>query len=307
MKITWRGVIPAITTRFHQDYSIDHAFFADHCRSLVDAGCVGLITPGSLGESATLSFQEKIALLETAVHAVGDRVPVICGVAALSTAEAVRLAYTAQSAGCSGLMVLPPYVYSTDWREMKAHVATVIASTSLPTILYNNPPAYSTDFLPEQIAELARENANLEAVKESSADVRRITALRVLLQGRLELLAGVDDCIVESIQAGAVGWVAGLANAFPKEAVALFDLAMQVHAGKKDATSIDPLYTWFLPLLRLDTGAKFVQYIKLAQEMAGAGSARVRAPRLELADAELETTKRIIQHALDTRPSFPRS
>ncbi|HEY5002192.1 MAG TPA: dihydrodipicolinate synthase family protein, partial [Ktedonobacteraceae bacterium] len=115
MKITWRGVIPAITTRFHQDYSIDHTFFADHCRSLVDAGCVGLITPGSLGESATLSFQEKVALLETAVRAVGDRVPVICGVAALSTAEAVRLAYTAQAAGCSGLMVLPPYVYSTDW------------------------------------------------------------------------------------------------------------------------------------------------------------------------------------------------
>ena len=168
---------------------------------------MGLVTPGSLGESATLSFEEKVVLLETAIHAVGDRVPVIAGVAALSTSEAVRLARVAQEVGCSGLMVLPPYVYSTDWREMKAHVSTIISSSTLPTMLYNNPPAYTTDFLPEQIAELAQEHANLEAIKESSADVRRITALRALLHDRLELLVGVDDCIVEGIQAGAVGWI----------------------------------------------------------------------------------------------------
>ncbi len=302
MKVNWRGVIPAITTRFNEDYSIDHTFFAEHCRWLVDAGCVGLVTPGSLGESATLSFEEKVVLLETAVNAVGKRVPIIAGIASLSTAEAVRLVHSAEAVGCSGLMVLPPYVYSTDWREMKAHVATIIASTTLPTMLYNNPPAYTTDFLPGQIAELASENANLESVKESSADVRRITALHVLLQDRLELLAGVDDCIVEAIQAGAVGWIAGLANAFPKESVALFELAMQIRKGDAAATSIEPLYTWFLPLLRMDTGPKFVQLIKLAQEMVGMGSARVRAPRLELAGAEREEARRVIHYALANRP-----
>jgi 1-pyrroline-4-hydroxy-2-carboxylate deaminase len=304
MKVDWRGVIPAITTRFNEDYSIDHVFFAEHCRWLVDAGCIGLVPLGSLGEGATQSFEEKVALLETALGAVGDRVPVIPGIASLSTNEAVRLAQAAESAGCSGLMVLPPYIYSTDWREMKAHVATVISSTTLPVILYNNPVAYKTDFLPEQVAELAQEHANLVAVKESSTDVRRVTALRALLQDRLELLVGVDDAIVEGIQAGAVGWIAGLVNAFPVESVALFRLARQVREGQGDRASLDALYNWFLPLLRMDTVPKFVQLIKLVQERVGMGSARVRPPRLELVGDELEQAQRTITNALEQRPAI---
>lgn len=302
MHINWRGVIPAITTRFNPDYSIDHAFFAQHCRQLVDAGCVGLVPLGSLGEGATMSFEEKVAVLKTALEAVGAQVPIIPGIASLSTAEAIQLARDAETAGCSGLMVLPPYVYSSDWREMKAHVTAVIRATSLPIMLYNNPPAYKTDFLPEQIVELVQENANLVAVKESSTDVRRVTALRALLGDRLEILVGVDDCIVEGMQAGAVGWIAGLVNAFPAESVALFELARQVHAGQGDADQLAELYKWFLPLLRMDTVPKFVQLIKLAQEMVGIGSARVRGPRLELAGEELIEAREIIQHALDHRP-----
>ena len=304
MKVNWRGVIPAITTPFNEDYSIDYAFFAEHCRWLVDAGCVGLVALGSLGEGATLSFQEKIALLETAVNAVGSRVPIISGIAALSTAEAVNLAHAAEATGCSGLMVLPPYVYSTDWREMKAHVQTVIDSTLLPTMLYNNPLAYKTDFLPEHIAELARENANLEAVKESSADIRRIAAIRALVGEHLEILVGVDDCIVEGIQAGAVGWIAGLVNAFPRESVVLFDLAMHVREGHGDRAEIEALYNWFLPLLRMDTVPKFVQLIKLAQKMVGMGSARVRPPRLELVGDEFDNARRIIRYALERHPDI---
>lgn len=302
MKINWRGVIPAITTRFNEDYSVDHTFFAEHCRWLVDAGCIGLVPLGSLGEGATLDAEEKIALLQTAVEAVGQRVPIIPGIAALSTAEAVRLARAAEAVGCSGLMVLPPYVYSTDWREMKAHVEAVIRSTKLPVMLYNNPVSYKTDFLPEHIAELAQENANLEAVKESSADVRRVTALRALLHDRLELLVGVDDAIVEGIQAGAIGWIAGLVNAFPAESVALFRLAMQTREGKAERTRLEALYSWFLPLLRMDTVPRFVQLIKLAQEMVGMGSARVRAPRLVLVGTELEQARLTIEHALANRP-----
>lgn len=304
MNINWRGVIPAITTSFNEDYSIDHAFFAEHCRWLVDAGCTGLVPLGSLGEGATMSFDEKLAVLETALNAVGERVPIIPGIASLSTAEAVRLAQAAESAGCSGLMVLPPYVYSTDWREMKAHVEAVIRATSLPILLYNNPPAYKTDFLPEQIAELAQENANLVAVKESSTDARRVTAIRALIGERLEILVGVDDCIVEGIQAGAVGWIAGLVNAFPRESVELFNLAMQVREGNGNRARLEALYTWFLPLLRMDTVPKFVQLIKLAQEMVGMGSARVRAPRLELSGPELEQARGVIRHALAYRANF---
>lgn len=304
MKLNWRGVIPAITTPFNANGSIDHTFFAEHCRWLIDAGCIGLVPLGSLGEGATLTFNEKVALLETAVQAVGDRVPIIPGIAALSTADAVQLAQAAQEVGCSGLMVLPPYVYSTDWREMKAHVSTVIAATDLPVMLYNNPIAYRTDFVADQIAELAHEHSNLEAVKESSADVRRVTALRALLGDRLEILVGVDDAIVEGIAAGAIGWIAGLVNAFPRESVELFNLALQVRDGTGDRAKLDALYHWFLPLLRLDTVPKFVQLIKLTQEYVGMGSARVRGPRLELVGTELEAATQVIRHALDHRPQI---
>jgi 4-hydroxy-tetrahydrodipicolinate synthase len=296
-------VIPAITTPFKEDLSIDHEFLARHCRMLVDAGCTGIVPHGSLGESATLSLDEKKAVVATAVRAVGDRVPLIPGIAALSTADAVRLARAAAEAGASGLMILPPYAYSTDWREMKAHVSAVLRATDLPAMLYNNPIAYKTDFLPDQIAELAAEHLNLAAVKESSADVRRIMAIRAIVGSRLEILVGVDDGIVEGVFAGAVGWIAGLVDAFPAESVALFRLAEQVRDGTGDRAELEALYTWFLPLLRLDVVPKFVQLIKLAQEMTGTGNARVRPPRLSLAGQELEDARRIIQQALDRRPA----
>jgi 4-hydroxy-tetrahydrodipicolinate synthase len=233
------------------------------------------------------------------VKAAGNRAAVISGVAAISTDEGVALAKTAADAGCGGLMVLPPYVYSTDWREMKNHVATVIRATALPCMLYNNPIAYKTDFLPAQIAELAGELRNLVAVKESSADIRRIAAIRTLLGNRLHILVGVDDMIVEGIAAGATGWIAGLVNAYPRESVALFDMAI---AGKHQ--ELRPLYEWFLPLLRLDTVPKFVQLIKLVQENVGMGASRVRAPRLPLEGDELAAAQKIIRHAIATRPEL---
>ncbi len=294
----WQGVIPAMTTAFREDLSVDHDFVGKHAAWLVEAGCTGVVALGSLGEGATLTEAEKTVVLKTCVQALGGRAPVVAGVSALSTAEAVRLSKTAADAGCRGLMVLPPYVYSTDWREMKAHVAAVLRATPLSCMLYNNPVAYRTDFLPQHIAELAGEHANLAAVKESSADVRRVTALRALLGERLRLLVGVDDLIVEGVAAGAVGWIAGLVNAFPRESVALFE-----GARRGPSEQVRKLYEWFLPLLRLDTVPKFVQMIKLAQAAVGMGSARVRPPRLELIGDELRETQAVIQTALARRES----
>jgi 4-hydroxy-tetrahydrodipicolinate synthase len=268
-----------------------------HCRWMIDSGCTGVVALGSLGEAATLHFDEKKHILRVCLEALKDRAPVIAGISALSTAEAVSVAHAAEAAGCSGLMVLPPYVYVGDWREMKAHVSAVFAATRLPCMLYNNPVAYTVDFLPEHIQELAQEHENLEAVKESSADVRRVMALRALLGDRLKILVGVDDAIVESIGAGAVGWIAGLVNAFPAESVELFNVASKDGAG-----AVLELYRWFLPLLRMDTVPKFVQLIKLAQEEVGMGSSRVRPPRLPLSGSELEQTREVIREALAQRP-----
>jgi 4-hydroxy-tetrahydrodipicolinate synthase len=298
MSVDWRGIFPAITTPFAEDGAVDHALLARHARWLVDAGGAGIIPLGSLGEGATLRPDEKQAVLETLVAAVGARVPVIAGVAALATEEAVRLALAAERAGCRGLMVLPPYVYSTDAREMHAHVVAVFDATPLPCMLYNNPVAYRTDFTPDQIALLAGRHANLAAVKESSGDVRRVTALRALLGGRLAIAIGVDDLVVEAVDAGAVAWVAGLVNAFPRESVALFELARRGAAERERALA---LYRWFLPLLRMDTVPRFVQLIKLVQERVGMGNARVRPPRLELDGAERAEAEATIAAALASR------
>jgi len=297
--MNWKGVIPAITTNLKADLSVDHDAFAAHCRWMIESGCTGLVCCGSLGEAQTLGFDEKIAVLRTAVAAVGGQVPVALGIASLSTREAVALARAAEQAGAKGLMVLPPYVYSSDWREMKVYVGAIIAATPLSCMLYNNPPAYKTDFLPEQIAELAATHANLHAVKESSGDTRRVTAIRAAVGRRLKILVGMDDAIVEGIYAGAEGWIAGLVNAFPDESVLLFDLA-----SRGDKPRAAELYAWFLPLLRLDTVPKFVQHIKWLQAELGKGTTYVRPPRLELAGADLEMTQAVLARALKARPKL---
>ncbi len=291
--MNWKGVIPAITTNLAADLTVDHAALAVHCRWMIDSGCTGLVVGGSLGEAATLSFEEKITIVRTSVAAVAGRAPVVLGIASLSTLEAVALAKAGEQAGAQGLMVLPPYVYSSDWREMKTHVSAVIAATKLSCLLYNNPPAYKTDFLPEQIAELARLHPNLHAVKESSGDTRRVTAIQAAVGPRLAVLVGMDDAIVEGIYAGAVGWIAGLVNAFPVESVALFNLASRGEKARAAA-----LYAWFLPLLRLDTVPKFVQLIKWVQAEVGRGTPYVRAPRLALAGPDLAAARAVLTAAL---------
>jgi 1-pyrroline-4-hydroxy-2-carboxylate deaminase len=295
--MNWKGVMPAITTGFTQDLAVDHAFMAEHCNWLLDNGCTGIVALGSLGEGATLTFDEKLAILRTCVKALRGRGPVVASISALTTSEAVALSKAAADLGCDGLMVLPPYVYQGDWHEMKAHVAAIFSATPLSCMLYNNPIAYGTDFLPEQILELANEHENLEAVKESSTDARRVSAIRALLNRRLQISVGVDDAVLEAIGVGATGWVAGLANALPRESVDLFNCGM---SGESDKAF--ELYRWFLPLLRMDTVPNFVQLIKLVQAEVGIGSARVRPPRLELTGNELNQITKIIRDALSARP-----
>jgi 4-hydroxy-tetrahydrodipicolinate synthase len=266
---------------------------------LLDAGCTGIVPLGSLGEGATLSFDEKVQILSTCVGAVKGRAPVVASISALATSEAVALAKAAADAGCDALMVLPPYVYQGDWREMKTHVQAVFQATPLSCMLYNNPVAYGTDFIPEQIQELAAECESFESVKESSTDARRVSAIRALLGDRLEVFVGVDDAIIEGIGVGAKGWIAGLANALPRESVELFNYAINCEHEKAFE-----LYRWFLPLLRMDTVPEFVQLIKLVQAEVGIGNARVRPPRLELAGNKLREIQNTIKETLRTRPQL---
>jgi 4-hydroxy-tetrahydrodipicolinate synthase len=293
----WQGVFPAITTPFREDLSVDLDSLASLVDAMVRSGCRGLVPLGSLGESATLDLDEKGAILDACRRALAGRAPLVAGVAALSTAQAVSVARLAREKGCDGLMMLPPWVYRPDRREAAAHFSAVLSATPLPCMLYNNPIAYGTDVSAEELAELAARHPNLEAVKESSGDVRRITEIRALLNSRLAIFVGVDDLILEGIAAGAVGWIAGLVNALPRESVRLFELASRGETREARA-----LYEWFLPLLRLDVVPKFVQLIKLVQQETGTGSERVRPPRLPLAGEERDAALSLIRERLSSRP-----
>ncbi len=295
----WHGVMPAMTTAFLPSGEVDHPFMARHARWMLANGCTAIVALGSLGEAATLQHAEKLAILHTLVGL--KQAPIVAAISALSTAEAVRLARDAEAAGCQGLMILPPYVYVGDWRETRAHMAAILEATPLSCMLYNNPIAYRTDFLPEQVDELAASHPNLHAVKESSSDVRRASAIRAILGDRMQVCVGVDDAIVEGVAAGAVGWVAGLVNAFPAESVELFELA----TSRRDRETF-ALLRWFLPLLRMDTVPKFVQLIKWVQGEVGVGSEQVRAPRMTIEGAERESASAVLARAVSNRPALTR-
>jgi 4-hydroxy-tetrahydrodipicolinate synthase len=291
----FRSVLPAITTPFDASDAVDHAALRAHARWLLDSGCAGLVPLGSLGEGAALSFDEKVAILRTLVGVAGPA-PVLPGIGAAATSEAVALARKAAEAGCRGLMVLPPYVHRGPAGEAEAHVAAVFAATELPCMLYNNPQAYGTDFTPAQIEAMAARHDTLVAVKESSGDCRRVTAIRAACGDRIDVLVGLDDMVLEGVAAGAVGWVAGLVNALPRESVLLFERA---RAGDGSA---EALYRSFLPLLRLDTVPEFVQAIKLVQQEVGHGDERVRPPRLPLDGPARLAVVSTLRRAQEQRP-----
>jgi dihydrodipicolinate synthase/N-acetylneuraminate lyase len=296
MKVTWRGVFPAVCTQFHADYSLNVPGTLAHLDAQLAAGIHGVVMMGSVGENTTLDAAEKRELLKATVAHVGKKAPVLTGVAEYTTAGACRWAAEAAKLGADGLMVLPPMVYTTDRREAIAHFRAVAKASDLPIMVYNNPPAYRVDITPEMFAELADE-PKFACIKESSDNPRRITDIVNLTKDRYVLFAGVDDLFLECMMLGAVGWVSGLVNAFPRENRMIWDLAS---AGKWNEAR--EIYRWYTPLLHLDTHVKLVQYIKLASAECGYGTELCRPPRLPLVGEERERILKIIRNAIATRP-----
>lgn len=299
MSISWRGVFPAVTTKFDSSGRLDTDAMARHIDWQINAGVHGVIVLGTLGENAVLSAEEKIEVVKLAVEAADSRVPIVATVAETTTDGACDFARNAAAAGAEGFMVLPGMLYVSDSRETMTHFRAVARATDLPIMIYNNPVSYRVDITPEMFAELADE-PNFKAIKESSDDVRRITDIRNLTGDRYEIFTGVDDLAFESLVLGAVGWVAGLVCAFPKETVAIYELVQQGRINEAR-----DIYRWFMPLLHLDVSTKLVQNIKLAEAMVGCGTEYVRAPRLILAGEERERAETIIRTALENRPELP--
>ncbi len=298
--VDWKGVFPALTTQFRADQSLDIEATMTHVERMIAAGCHGLIVLGTVGENVQLESEEKRAVVSAAIKATAGRVPVLSGVAETSTALACRYAGDCRKLDLDGLMILPAMVYTSDPRETIAHFRAVARAGELPAMIYNNPVSYGVDITPTMLAELSDEPM-LVALKESSDDVRRVTDVINAVGDRYILFCGVDNLYLESALLGASGWVAGLVNAFPDETVKLYELAQAKRWEEARA-----LYRWFMPLLHLDTSVKLVQYIKLAQAMAGLGTEMVRQPRLPLAGREREEVSQIIRRAIESRPKLGR-
>lgn len=296
--MNWKGVFPAVTTKFHADGSLDMDLFFKNLDYQLESGVHGIILGGTLGESSVLSQEEKITLTAETCKYLKGKVPVILNIAEGATQDALFWAKKAEELGASGLMILPPMRYGADAREVVTYFKTVANSTKLPMMIYNNPVDYKTLVTLDMFAELA-DCPNIQAVKESTRDISNVTRMINRFGNRFQILCGVDTLAMEELLMGAVGWVAGLVCAFPKETVTIFNL---IQAGENEKAR--EIYRWFLPLLELDIHPKLVQYIKLAEQHCGIGSEHVRAPRLTLIGEERERIEGIIKEGLAKRPKL---
>jgi 4-hydroxy-tetrahydrodipicolinate synthase len=299
MQFEWKGVMPALTTKFTLSDTLDMELFEKNLALQIEAGVSGIILGGSLGESSVLTNTEKEQLVKAALQQLSGKQPVILNIAEGNTSVALEQVRLAEKWGVQGLMLLPPMRYKADDAETVAYFTTIARSTELPIMIYNNPVDYKINVTLDMFEQLAVCN-NIGAIKESTRDVTNVTRLINRFGDRYKILCGVDPLALEELVTGAVGWVAGLVCAFPRETVALYAL---VKAGKiQEAVQ---LYRWFMPLLELDIHPKLVQYIKLAEQLAGVGTEWVRAPRLILQGEERSAVTQVIQQALNTRPILP--
>ncbi|MBV7486501.1 dihydrodipicolinate synthase family protein [Bordetella sp. BOR01] len=297
----WTGIFPAITTKFHADESIDAAGTTKHIDFQIRNGIHGVVTCGSLGEASTLSLEEKLDVTRIALEAADGRVPVLANVSETSTRDALRYIDGANKLGVAGFMVMPSVIYVADAREAMQNVRAMAEAAQKPVMVYNNPVAYRVDLKPEHMLELA-DCKWVEAIKESTGDIRRVTDLRNALGDRYQIFMGVDDLAYEGLAVGCDGLLAGVGCAFPRETVALFDL---MKAG--EFAEALALYQWMTPLLHLDVSTKLVQNLKLIDALVGVGSEHVRRPRLPLVGEERAYVESVVKKALAGRPEQYRS
>ena len=300
-RVSWQGVFPAVTVQYRDDpaLSVDVDATAAVVARLVRDGVAGLVINGTVGENCSLTRTEKLDVLEAAIAAAAGRVPVLCGIAEYTSAFAIDIGRDVARLGADGIMLMPAMVYAAKPFETVHHFRSVATALDLPVMIYNNPPIYRTDVTPEMLAEL-QDVATIVAFKESSGDTRRFTDLINAVGDRFALFAGLDDVVLESVLVGAVGWVSGLSNAFPREGETMFRLARE---GRHDAALA--IYRWFLPLLHLDARSDLVQCIKLCEHLLGRGTHLTRPPRMPLEAATRTMVERLVADALATRPELP--
>ncbi len=261
-----RGVIVATTLAFKPDESapgglaVDYERFGEHVDMLMNNGCHGVGPNGSLGEYSSLSDDERAKVIEVAVDAMAGRGVVVAGAHGAGWHQAQGWAQRAQDAGADAVLLLPPTMYRANDDEVVEHYRQV-AKVGLPIMAYNNPIDTKVDLVPSLVAQIA-EFPEVVAIKEFSGDVRRVFEIKELCD--IDVIAGADDVLFELLVDGAVGWFAGYPNAFPREAVDLYNLCM---AG--EYAQARSLYEQLVAVFRWDSRTEFVQAIKLSMDICG--------------------------------------
>ncbi|TIP18347.1 dihydrodipicolinate synthase family protein [Mesorhizobium sp.] len=288
----WTGVFPAVTTKLNERGDLDLPATQSSIDRLIRSGVSGIIVLPMLGENASLTVDEKERVIRAAREVVDGRVPLLSGLAEISSDSAVQTARKFQSFGAEGLMAFPSIAYKSDARETSAWYRNLAAGCDLPIMIYNNPIAYGVDVTPEILRTL-EDVDQIVCIKEETGDIRRVTDLYNAFGDRFAVFCGVDDLILESLALGVTGWVSGMTNAWPEECVRIFDLGRT----EKFAEARE-LYRIMTPAFHLDTSVKLVQYIKLAEHLVCGAPEWTRAPRLPLVGEERERVVSIINQTI---------
>jgi 4-hydroxy-tetrahydrodipicolinate synthase len=290
------GVVVATTLAFREDPSapaglaVDYDRFAEHVDFLMQNGCRGVGPNGSLGEYSSLTDEERRRVIQVAVEAVDGRGIVIAGAHGVGSHQARKWAELAREDGADGVLLLPPTLYRANEREVISHFEEV-AKAGLPIMAYNNPYDTKVDLVPSLVAKLA-EIPEVVAIKEFSGDVRRVYEIKELCD--IDIIAGADDVLFELMVNGAVGWFAGYPNAFPRQAVELYDLLIE---GRwREARN---LYEQLVAVFRWDSRTEFVQAIKLSMDICGNSyGGPTRPPRGPLTDEQAAQVRADTDRAL---------
>jgi 4-hydroxy-tetrahydrodipicolinate synthase len=219
------GVFPALVTPFDTRTAIDHDQLRSEVRRLEAAGVAGVVPAGSTGESATLSHDEHIEVIETAVDAV-ESIPVIAGSGSNSTDEALALSQRAADAGADGLLLISPYYNRPEQSGILEHYEAIADAVELPQVVYNVPGRTGSNIHPETVSMLAT-HPNIVGYKAASADVAQISeVVRRTADLPFQVLSGDDPLTLPLCAIGATGVISVVANVEPARTVALVDAAL---------------------------------------------------------------------------------
>ncbi len=283
-------MLVAVTTPFRADLSVDFDKLQEHVRWLAAEGCDGVTPCVSMGECRALSDDERAAVVRATVQAAPSGCAVVPGVGGYGSRQARRWAEQAAEAGAHGVLALPPDGPAARAADVVAHYREV-AAVGLPVVAHNDPYETRLDLTPDLLATVA-EIDGIVAVKEVTADVRRLHRLRDLCP-HIDVLVGADDVVLELVLCGATGWVATLPNALPHQAVRLYELCVARDLGRAL-----PLYAELHPILGWASRPEAVQAVKLAMECAGRFGGRCRPPRGPLPGAAADLVRRDVLRAL---------